>query len=51
MGKIRCTTCGDEMDSREMMSCRNCGTVMCPACAAGSHDMCNRCYSGLNYLS
>ncbi len=48
---IKCTTCGDSMEGKEMRSCKNCGANVCPACCAGNHGLCNFCYSDLSYLN
>lgn len=50
MSKIRCSNCGEEHAAAQLRLCKNCGTYLCPACAAGNHGMCNGCYSDLRYF-
>ncbi len=49
MSIMKCSTCGDSLDSREGMHCNTCGAVMCPNCAEGASGVCNHCFDELNY--
>lgn len=51
MPTVKCSTCGDTMEGREMRACKSCGAFVCPACSAGNHELCNFCYSDLSYLN
>ncbi|MCL2751928.1 MAG: hypothetical protein FWE62_04130 [Firmicutes bacterium] len=51
MKNLSCTTCGDFTDSREMMTCRGCGALVCPGCAAQNGYLCDSCYGDLSYMN
>ncbi|MDR3317981.1 MAG: hypothetical protein LBS99_00905 [Clostridiales bacterium] len=49
MGQIKCTTCGDTIDTREILTCSSCGSMMCGKCTASSGGLCSNCYSAMRY--
>jgi hypothetical protein len=46
---IRCATCGDKLEGREVMTCAHCGTMQCEACANATGGICPNCCDGMQY--